>query len=93
MKEAGYFKIGDTIVVKYATITKESFDFWRSAETQASSNGNPFGSPAPLKVILKVQLVSGKVFLILLIPLWLNEMMYIILILQKYPILHPEIKD
>nr|HMT28690.1 DUF4249 domain-containing protein [Bacteroidia bacterium] len=48
-EEEGYFKIGDTIVVKYATITKESFDFWRSAETQASSNGNPFGSPAPLK--------------------------------------------
>ncbi len=48
-EEAGFFKIGDTIVVKFASITKESFDFWRAAETQASSNGNPFGSPAPLK--------------------------------------------
>ena len=48
-EEAGYFKLGDIIVVKFATITPESFDFWRSAETQASSNGNPFGSPAPLK--------------------------------------------
>lgn len=48
-EEEGFFKIGDTIVVKFASITKESFDFWRSAETQSSSNGNPFGSPAPLK--------------------------------------------
>jgi hypothetical protein len=47
--EDGFYKIGDTIVVKWASITKESFDFWRSAETQSSSNGNPFGSPAPLK--------------------------------------------
>lgn len=48
-EEAGNFKIGDTIVVKFATTTKESYDFWRAAETQVSSNGNPFGSPAPLK--------------------------------------------
>ncbi|MBL0340484.1 MAG: DUF4249 domain-containing protein [Bacteroidetes bacterium] len=48
-EEQGFFKTGDTIVVKFASITKESFDFWRSAETQASSNGNPFGSPAPLQ--------------------------------------------
>ncbi|MDQ3050344.1 MAG: DUF4249 domain-containing protein [Bacteroidota bacterium] len=48
-EEEGFFKVGDTIVVKFASITGESFDFWRAAETQASSNGNPFGSPAPLK--------------------------------------------
>lgn len=48
-EEEGFFKVGDTIVVKFASITAESFDFWRAAETQASSNGNPFGSPAPLK--------------------------------------------
>ncbi len=48
-EEAGYFKVGDSIVVKFASITEQSFDFWRAAETQASSNGNPFGSPAPLK--------------------------------------------
>ncbi len=48
-EEEGFFKVGDTIVVKFASITKESFEFWRAAETQASSNGNPFGSPAPIK--------------------------------------------
>lgn len=47
-EEAGYFKLGDTIVVKSACITKESYDFWRAAETQASNNGNPFGSITPL---------------------------------------------
>ncbi|MBK9423373.1 MAG: DUF4249 family protein [Bacteroidetes bacterium] len=47
-EEDGYYKKGDTIVVKFASITKESFDFWRAAETQSSSNGNPFGSAAPL---------------------------------------------
>jgi hypothetical protein len=47
--EEGFFKKGDTVVVKFASITKESFDFWRTAETQSSSNGNPFGSAAPLK--------------------------------------------
>lgn len=48
-EEDGYYKKGDTVVVKFASITKESFDFWRAAETQSSSNGNPFGSAAPLK--------------------------------------------
>lgn len=48
-EEEGYFKTGDTIVVKFASITQESFDFWRAAETQSSSNGNPFGSASPLK--------------------------------------------
>lgn len=47
--EDGFYKIGDTLVVKFASITPESYEFWRAAETQAVSNGNPFGSPAPLK--------------------------------------------
>jgi len=47
--ESGWFKKGDTIVVKFASITPQSFDFWRSAESQTLGNGNPFGSPAPLK--------------------------------------------
>jgi hypothetical protein len=47
--EAGWFKTGDTIAVKFASITRESFDFWRSAESQTVSNGNPFSAPAPLK--------------------------------------------
>ncbi len=48
-EESGWFKQGDTIVVKFTSITRESFLFWRSAESQTASNGNPFGTPAPLK--------------------------------------------
>lgn len=47
-EEEGFFKKGDSIVVRFSSITPESFDFWRLAESQSSSNGNPFGSPAPL---------------------------------------------
>lgn len=48
-EEEGLFKIGDTIVVRFCSTTEDSYRFWRSAETQASSNGNPFGAPAALK--------------------------------------------
>jgi hypothetical protein len=47
-EEEGFFKKGDTVVVRFSSITPESFDFWRAAESQSSSNGNPFGSPSPL---------------------------------------------
>lgn len=42
--EDGFFKDGDTIVVKFCAITVESFEFWRTAETQFSNNGNPFAA-------------------------------------------------
>ena len=48
-EEEGLFKIGDTIVVRFCSITEDSYRFWRAAESQASSNGNPFAAPAPLK--------------------------------------------
>lgn len=48
-EEEGFFKAGDVIVVKFCTITKESFRFWRSAETQSSNLGNPFSSPTPIE--------------------------------------------
>jgi Domain of unknown function (DUF4249) len=47
--EVGFFKRGDIIVVKFATTSQASFDFWRTAETQSSTNGSPFASPSPLK--------------------------------------------
>lgn len=48
-EEEGLFKAGDTIAVRFTSITEASFKFWRSAESQVNSVGNPFGSPAPLK--------------------------------------------
>jgi hypothetical protein len=46
--EEGFFKKGDTVVVKFCTIDRAHFEFWRTEETQAGNNGNPFGSPAPV---------------------------------------------
>lgn len=46
--ERFFFKRGDTIVVKFCTIDRAHYSFWRAAETQVSNNGNPFGSPQPV---------------------------------------------
>jgi hypothetical protein len=46
--ERGFFKRGDTIIVKFCTIDRAHFEFWRTEETQVGNNGNPFGSPAPV---------------------------------------------
>lgn len=46
--ERGFFKAGDTIIVKFCTITQESYQFWNSAENQIMNNSNPFGSTAPV---------------------------------------------
>ncbi len=46
--ERGFFKRGDTILIKFCTLDRSHFEFWRTEETQAGNNGNPFGSPAPV---------------------------------------------
>jgi Domain of unknown function (DUF4249) len=43
--EYGYFKRGDTVIVKLCNIDKASFDFWRTWEFSFQSVGNPFSSP------------------------------------------------
>jgi hypothetical protein len=48
-EERGYFKKGDTIAVKFCTIDRRHFLFWRSVETQLSNNGNPFSSPGTIE--------------------------------------------
>ena len=45
-EEEGYFKIGDTVIVKYCTIDHASFDFFRQVDVAVYSQGNPFSSPA-----------------------------------------------
>lgn len=47
--EEGYFKYGDTIVVKFCATTMDAFEFWRAAETQSSNNGNPFSTTTYLE--------------------------------------------
>ena len=41
----GYFKIGDTIIIKACTIDKATYDFWRSAEANIYGGGDPFMNP------------------------------------------------
>lgn len=41
----GYFKRGDTAIVKFCNIDKASYDFWRTWEFTYQSVGNPFSSP------------------------------------------------
>lgn len=45
----GYFRPGDTIVVKFTTIDQGSYLFWRSYEAQVINNGNPFAAPTPIR--------------------------------------------
>lgn len=42
---ASFFKIGDTVTLKYTTIDKGTYDFWRTWEFAFQSIGNPFSSP------------------------------------------------
>lgn len=45
-EEAGLFKIGDTIAVKFTAVDRGVFEFWRLAEQQLSNNGSPFAVPS-----------------------------------------------
>lgn len=47
--ERGYYKRGDTIVVKFCKIGRIEYDFWLTYYQNKSSNGNPFSAPANIK--------------------------------------------
>jgi hypothetical protein len=47
-EERMFFKRGDTVVVRFCTLDRANFEFWRDEETQVSNNGNPFANPAPI---------------------------------------------
>ena len=46
--EMGYFKLGDTIVMRVCSINKEHYNFWRAAEQAILTGSNPFVSPASI---------------------------------------------
>jgi hypothetical protein len=48
-EEAGFFKKGDSVIVKFCSVDRSTYEFWRDAETQAGNNGSPFTSPAPIR--------------------------------------------
>ena len=51
--ERFFFKRGDTVVVKFCSIDRAHFEFWRTEESQVGNNGNPFGSPQPVHSNIK----------------------------------------
>ncbi len=55
----GYFKRGDTVYVKWASIDKAQFDFWDSFESQSGSFGNPFAPTVIINSNVKGEGVLG----------------------------------
>ncbi|TXC81345.1 DUF4249 domain-containing protein [Luteibaculum oceani] len=47
--EAGYFKEGDTILVKFTTIDESAFQYFRSYYTAIGNTGSPFATPTNIK--------------------------------------------
>lgn len=47
--ERGYYKRGDTVVVKFCKIGRREYDFWVTYYQNKVSNGNPFSAPSNVK--------------------------------------------
>jgi hypothetical protein len=47
--EAGYFKVGETCVIQFCTISNAAYQFYNEYYNQLNNVGNPFGSPAPVE--------------------------------------------
>jgi hypothetical protein len=47
--QAGFFIIGDTIVVQFCAIGQQEVNFFRTYENVVEGNGNPFASPGVIK--------------------------------------------
>ncbi len=43
----------DTVIVKYCTIDRDVFEFYRSFGVEVGNNGNPFSTPAVIKTNIK----------------------------------------
>jgi hypothetical protein len=48
-EDRGFFKIGDTVIVKFCTTDAASFQFYRAFETEVGNMGNPFASPTQIR--------------------------------------------
>lgn len=47
--EKGFFKVGDTVIVKFCTIDNATYNFYRSLDIIISNDGNPFASPSSVE--------------------------------------------
>ncbi len=57
--DAGYYKQGDTVIVKFCTIGGNEYLFWRSYYANKSSNGNPFSAPSNIQSTITGENVIG----------------------------------
>ncbi len=48
-EERGYFKEGDTVIVKFCSIDHAAYSFYRSLDIVVNNNGNPFASPSSVE--------------------------------------------
>ncbi|PLW94473.1 MAG: hypothetical protein C0592_02650 [Marinilabiliales bacterium] len=48
-EEFGYWKKGDTVIVRVSTMDVAHYDFWTSAEQEMFSGGNPFANPTTIR--------------------------------------------
>src|SRR5690625_3020703 len=48
-EDFGYFAPGDTVILKFCNIDKDTYDFWKSWEYSWSNNSNPFATPTTVK--------------------------------------------
>lgn len=52
-RERNAYKIKDTIIVKFCSIDRPTFEFLDDLETSISNSGNPFGAPNTIKSNIK----------------------------------------
>lgn len=48
-EELGYFKKGDTVVIKFSSMDRQHFEFWRTVEQEFLAGGNPFSNPVTIR--------------------------------------------
>jgi hypothetical protein len=60
--EAGWFKRGDSVVVKFCAIGRPEYNFWYSYYLNKSSNGNPFSAPSNIVSMFPGEDVIGGFF-------------------------------
>lgn len=58
-EEKGFFKLGDTIVVKFCSIDKGVYEFTETLEEQVLTAGNPFASPSNVPTNIEGKDVLG----------------------------------
>lgn len=60
--ERGFYKRGDTVVVKFCSIGRKEYNFWNSYYLNKSSNGNPFSSPTNIVSTIEGEDALGGFF-------------------------------